>query len=114
MATDDDIEQLTDANFEARLGAGDRPTLVAFYAPWSSVWRRVSSGLKELADAVDASHLRLCRLDVDTHPQTASNYGVRSLPTFLLFENGRAIGRIRGGAPPDRLEAFVVEHLSSE
>lgn len=112
--TEEAIAELTDANFDARVLRSDRPAVVAFVAPWSSACRRASRGYEGLAEALDDLELELFEVDVDAHPETASNYSVTRLPTFLLFANGRVVGRILGAASRGALAQWVCQTLDDQ
>ncbi len=99
-----------DATFAADVLAAPQPVLVDFTASWCPPCRAMDPVLEELAAARD--DLRVVQVDVDAHPATASRYGVRSMPTFLLFRDGAPVLRLVGARPRRRLERELAEALA--
>ncbi|MFW5966394.1 MAG: thioredoxin family protein [Persicimonas sp.] len=112
--TKDPIVELTDANFDARVLRSARPVVVAFVAPWSSAWKRAEPGFEALSDALDDLEIAQYKVDVDDHPEAASNYSVTTLPTFLLFANGRVVGRILGAASRGTLAQWIHRTIDNQ
>ena len=88
----------------------DRPVLVDFTAAWCPPCRVMKPVLAELADERD--DLRVVQLDVDADQRTAAEYGVLSMPTFILFKDGREVQRLVGARPKRRLEAELEAALA--
>jgi thioredoxin 1 len=107
MSTDS-IRQLNDANFDTEVLRDDSACVVQFWAPWSSVSRRSAAGFETIAEEFDP-RVRSLRVNVDDNPQTASNYSVINLPTFILFRGGRVVARLDGSASPGRLRALFEQ-----
>jgi thioredoxin 1 len=100
------IVQVTDADFEAEVLKADRPTLVDFWAPWCGPCRAIAPLVEALAEEKKGV-LKVAKVNVDDNPNTASSYGVRSIPTLLLFKDGKLVDTLIGMVPKDRLETFV-------
>ncbi|MFH1330272.1 MAG: thioredoxin [Actinomycetota bacterium] len=101
----------TDATF-AGLIAGDKPVLVDFWAPWCDPCRMVAPFLEEIANEY-ATKITVAKLNVDDNPQTAMQFDVRSIPTIIVFRNGRPTAtRIVGARPKAALLQELAAYLA--
>ena len=90
---------ITDQTFESEvLQAGGRPVLVDCWAPWCGPCRMVGPIMDQLA-AESAGRYRIAKLNVDDNPQTASRFNIASIPTMLIFKDGKLIDRLIGAQP---------------
>jgi thioredoxin 1 len=103
------IPTVSDDAFTAEVLESDRPVLVDFTAAWCPPCRVMKPVLADLA--ADRDDLRIVQLDVDADQRTAAEYGVLSMPTFILFRDGREVKRLIGARPRRRLEAELAEAL---
>ncbi len=103
---------VSDPTFEMEVLKSDQPVLVDFWATWCGPCRMVAPILEEIANEQSAK-LRVAKLDVDANPITAGRFGVRSIPTMILFKNGRETQRIVGYMPKERLLQQLNPHLGS-
>jgi thioredoxin 1 len=81
------IENLTDENFETQVSGSQLPVLVDFWAPWCQPCKQMAPALDSLAEAM-SEKVRIVKINVDENPEAASQYGIRALPTLMVFKNG--------------------------
>ena len=100
---------LDDAGFDAHL-TGAVPVLVDFWAPWCVPCRKISPVVEALAREMEGS-LNVAALDVDANPVAASRHAVLSLPTLILFRDGREIARLTGTPSERKIRRMLSQHL---
>ena len=102
---------LTDDNFESEVLESDRPVLVDFWATWCGPCRMVSPIVEELAGEYDG-RAKVGKLDVDSAQKTAQEYGIRSIPTLLIFRGGKVADQVIGAVPKvqitEKLDAVLA------
>ncbi len=104
----DSVKQLTDADFKATIASG--ATLVDFWAPWCGPCRMVAPILEELSGDF-AGRATVAKINVDEHPNTAADFGIQSIPTLLLFKDGKLLNRLVGAQPKANLKSFLETAL---
>ena len=100
----------TDNNFEDEVLKSDKPVLIDFWAPWCGPCKAIGPIVEELAGQLKDS-VKVMKLNVDENQKTAINYGVRSIPTIILFKAGKVLDTIIGLVPKEKLENFVKKGL---
>jgi len=95
--------ELTDSNFDDEVINSDVPVLVDFWADWCAPCRAIAPAVSELADEYKGK-AKIGKLDVDNNQQVAMKYGIRSIPTLLIFKNGEVAEQIVGAVPKTQLE----------
>ena len=103
---------VSDQTFETEVLKSDTPVLVDFWASWCGPCRMVAPILEEIANE-QSEKVRVAKLDVDANPVTAGRFGVRSIPTMILFKNGRETQRLVGYMPKERLLQLLNPHLAA-
>lgn len=106
----DAVTHVNDSNFDTEVLQSSVPVLVDFWAAWCGPCRAIAPLLDELA-ASYAGKLKIVKVNVDENKQTPTKYGVRGIPTLLLFKNGNLEGTQVGLATKAQLAAFVDSYL---
>ena len=102
------IVNATDQTFAAETKEG--LTLVDFWAPWCGPCRMVAPVLEEV-DQVMGDKVKIVKVNVDENPETASKFGVMSIPTLLVFKNGELVDKTIGYQPKDALVQLLEKHI---
>jgi thioredoxin 1 len=102
----DAIVHATDTSFESDVLQSDIPALVDFWAAWCGPCKMIAPLLDELADEY-AGRVKICKVDVDSNPETAAKFNVRGIPTLLVFKNGTVEATKVGALSKAQLVEFV-------
>jgi len=102
--------EATDANFETEVLGSDVPVLVDFWAVWCAPCRIIAPIVEELATENEGK-LKVAKVDVDSNPQTAIKYSIRSIPTLLVFKGGAVVDQMVGAVPKSMIESRLEKHM---
>ena len=102
----DVIKAVGDSDFKAEVLDSTRPVLVDFWATWCAPCRAIAPALEELA-AQYKDKLKVAKVNIDEHQLTPQQYGVRSIPTLLMFKGGKVVEQIVGAVPKSKLEDAI-------
>ncbi len=102
---------LTDASFEKDVLMNDKPVLVDFTATWCGPCRMIAPIIEELASEYDGK-ATIGKMDVDENPETSMNFGIRSVPTLLIFKGGQVVDQIIGATGKERILAKLRPHMA--
>jgi thioredoxin 1 len=100
----------TDANFEGEVLKSDKPVLVDFWAPWCGPCKALGPVVEEVAGQFKDS-VKVMKVNVDESQKTAIDFGVRSVPTLILFKGGKVLDTIVGLVPQERIADLVKKSL---
>ena len=103
--------EITDATFEEEVVKSDTPVVVDFWAEWCGPCKMIAPLVEELAGEYDGK-VKFTKLDVDSNPQTPMQFGIRGIPTLLIFNDGKPVGQVVGAVPKSMLKKRVDEAIA--
>ena len=106
-----DVAEVTDATFEAEVLNSDKPAIIDFWAEWCAPCRAIAPIIKDLADRY-GDRVNIVKMDIEAHPNTPAQYGVRAIPTILAFKNGQVVEQLQGARPKADFEAMIEKLLA--
>ena len=109
-ATASNTTHVSDASFENDVLKASGPVLVDFWAEWCGPCRSIGPALDQIADELSGK-VTIAKLNVDENPESAARYGVRSIPTMILFKDGAPVSSQVGAAPKSFLKQWVERGL---
>jgi thioredoxin 1 len=104
------IVHVTDASFEEEVLGAEVPVLVDFWAEWCGPCKMIAPVLSELADEY-AGKVKICKVDVDANPEIPPKFGIRGIPTLILFKGGNAEATKVGALSKAQLSEFINEAI---
>jgi thioredoxin 1 len=98
------VANISDAEFQGAVASG--VTLVDFWAPWCGPCKMIAPVLEELAGELQGK-AKIVKINVDDNPEVAGSFGIMSIPTLILFKDGKPVNKLVGGQPKPQLKAFI-------
>ena len=105
------MKHATDASFEADVLKSSKPVLVDFWAEWCGPCRQLSPILDDLSNEL-GEKVTIVKVNIDESPEAPGKYGVRGIPTMILFKNGEAVATKVGALPKTQLKAWIEEQVA--
>ena len=104
------ITHVSDKSFDQDVLKSDKPVLVDYWAPWCGPCKQIAPILEELSRDYDG-RLQIAKIDVDDNPETATRYGIRGIPSLLLYKGGEVVATKVGAVSKSQLAAFLDSNL---
>jgi len=106
----DKVMQVSDADFDSQVLQSGEPVLVDFWAPWCGPCKAIGPVIEELAGEFQGK-VKIGKMNVDDNPATPGKYGIRAIPTLILFKNGEVVDQITGAVGKPQLTALINKAL---
>ena len=104
------VIELNDSNFDDEVVKSDLPVLVDFWAEWCGPCKTIAPSVEKISEEY-SDKLKVGKLDVDSNPNISSTFGIRSIPTLLIFKNGSPVDQIVGAVSKEEISAKVDNHI---
>jgi thioredoxin 1 len=104
------VIELNDNNFEEEVIKSSEPVLVDFWAEWCGPCKMIAPSVENISNEYEGK-LKVGKLDVDSNPTVSSTYGIRSIPTLLIFKNGAPVDQIVGAVGQNVIASKVDNHI---
>ena len=101
---------VTDQSFATDVLGADKPVLVDFWAEWCGPCRMIAPALEEIAGEI-GDKVDIDKLNIDENPETPGHYGVRGIPTMVLFKNGKPVAQKVGAAPRSQIQQWLESEI---
>lgn len=105
------IIEISDSNFESEVVNSDVPVLVDFWAPWCGPCRAIAPIVEEISSTYEGK-IKVGKMNVDENQSTTMKFGIRSIPTIIMFKGGEAVDQIIGAVPKGEIEKVVEKSLA--
>ncbi len=102
--------QVTDSSFETDVLSSEHPVVVDFWAEWCMPCKQVGPALEEIADEL-TGQVTVAKINIDDNPQTPTKYGVRGIPTLMIFKDGQVAATKVGAMPKSRILEWIKESV---
>ena len=106
----ENVVHLTDQNFESEVLSNEKPVLVDFWAEWCGPCKAIAPVIEELATDYEGK-VKVCKIDTDANPVTPAKFGIRGIPTLILFKGSQVEGIKVGAHSKSQLAAFIDSNL---
>jgi thioredoxin 1 len=106
----ENVHEFTDANFQSEVLNSSTPVLVDFWASWCGPCKAIAPIIDEIATEYQGK-IRVGKVNVDENPGIPSNYGIRSIPTVILFKDGKVFDQVVGALPKSQLQVLLDKAL---
>jgi thioredoxin 1 len=106
----DNILVLNEDTFDAEVQKTAEPILVDFWAAWCAPCKIIAPSLEQLAQEM-SGRARVAKVDVDSNGDLANRFGIRSIPTLMVFKDGRVVDQLVGAAPKAQIQQLIEKHL---
>jgi len=104
------VLEVSNDNFESEVVNSEKPVLVDFWAEWCGPCKQIAPVVEEIAGE-HSDKLKVCKMDVDSNRETAVQFGIRSIPTLLIFKNGEVAGSQIGAVSKQQLLEFIQAEI---
>jgi thioredoxin 1 len=104
------VLDVTDQSFEAEVLKSSQPVIIDFWAEWCGPCKQIAPVIKELA-ATWGDQVKIVKMNVDENASTPGKFGIRAIPTFLAFQNGKVVQQLQGARPKADFEAMIKKLL---
>ena len=106
------VTDVSDSSFETDVLKSDRPVLVDFWAAWCAPCRMLAPTVEAVAEKY-ANNARVVKLNVDENPSISQRYGIKGIPTLILFKNGKEEERVVGATSKEAISRMIEKHVSA-
>tara|TARA_E500000331_G_scaffold305064_1_gene308549 strand:+ start:104 stop:427 length:324 start_codon:yes stop_codon:yes gene_type:complete len=104
------VIEFNDSNFDSEVLKSDKPVLVDFWAEWCGPCKMIAPSVEKISEEY-SDKLKVGKLDVDSNPNISSTFGIRSIPTLLIFKNGAPVDQIVGAVSKEVIASKVDNHI---
>ena len=108
----ENVREVSDKSFESDVLKSDRPVLVDFWAQWCAPCRMLAPTVEAVAEKY-AESATVVKLNVDDNPEVSQRYGIKGIPTLILFKNGKEEERVVGATSKEAIARMIDKHVSS-